>query len=105
MFIEQDNQTALHYASDSGHDEVVRVLLAAKAAVNTQDKVSPEQIYMNTSSISKLVYMLLYVHVMFLSFCMYSGDSLLSIQQVSMVTRNVLNFSLRLEPMLMCLKR
>ncbi len=31
--------TALHVASDRGHDEIVRVLLAAKASVNTQDKV------------------------------------------------------------------
>ncbi len=36
----QDNVTALHAASNNGHDEVVRVLLAAKATVNTQDKVS-----------------------------------------------------------------
>ncbi len=32
--------TALHVASIIGHDEVVRVLLAAKATVNTQDRVS-----------------------------------------------------------------
>ncbi len=32
--------TALHIASRNGHDEVVRVLLAAKATVNTQDRVS-----------------------------------------------------------------
>ncbi len=36
----QNNVTALHIASNNGHDEVVRVLLAAKATVNTQDKVS-----------------------------------------------------------------
>ena len=30
----------------TGHDEVVRVLLAARATVNTQRKVSSEQIYM-----------------------------------------------------------
>ncbi len=36
----QDNQTALHLASSNGQDEVVRVLLAAKATINTQDKVS-----------------------------------------------------------------
>ena len=36
----QDNVTALHVASGNGHDEVVRVLLAAKATVNTQHKVS-----------------------------------------------------------------
>ena len=36
----QDNRTALHAASSNGHDEVVRVLLAAKATVNTQSKVS-----------------------------------------------------------------
>ncbi len=32
--------TALYLASDNGHDEAVKVLLAAKATVNTQDKVS-----------------------------------------------------------------
>ena len=31
--------TALNQASMNGHHEVVRVLLAAKATVNTQDKV------------------------------------------------------------------
>ena len=36
----QDNTSALHAASSNGHDEVVRVLLAAKATVNTQSKVS-----------------------------------------------------------------
>ena len=35
----QDGATALHWASYNGHDEIVRVLLAAKAAVNTQHKV------------------------------------------------------------------
>ncbi len=36
----QDNWTALHIASSNGHDEVVSVLLAAKATVNTQNTVS-----------------------------------------------------------------
>ena len=36
----QDNATALYWASDGGHDEVVRVLLAAKATVNIQNEVS-----------------------------------------------------------------
>ncbi len=36
----QDKKTALHLASANGYDEIVRVLLAAKARVNTQDKVS-----------------------------------------------------------------
>ena len=45
LFIEQDSSTALHYASVNGHHEVVRVLLAAKATVNTRNKVSSEQIY------------------------------------------------------------
>ncbi len=40
MCIQQDNQTALHQASNNGHDEVVKVLLAAKATVNIQNKVS-----------------------------------------------------------------
>ena len=31
--------TALHVASRNGHDEIVGVLLAAKATVNTQEKV------------------------------------------------------------------
>ena len=35
----QDGVTALHWASNNGHDEIVRVLLAAKATVNTQNKV------------------------------------------------------------------
>ena len=35
----QNNQTALFVASRNGHDEIVRVLLAAKATVNTQEKV------------------------------------------------------------------
>ncbi len=36
----QNKWTALHLASDNGHDEVVGVLLAAEATVNTWDKVS-----------------------------------------------------------------
>ncbi len=36
----QGNWTALNVASSNGHDEVVRVFLAAKATVNTQSKVS-----------------------------------------------------------------
>ena len=35
----QDGATALFWASRNGHDEIVRVLLAAKATVNTQNKV------------------------------------------------------------------
>ena len=35
----QDGWTALYWASRNGHDEIVRVLLAAKATVNTQTKV------------------------------------------------------------------
>ncbi len=31
--------SALYWASDNGHDEIVRVLLAAKATVNIQNKV------------------------------------------------------------------
>ena len=42
MFVVQENSTALIQASKKGHDEVVRVLLAAKATVNTQNKVSTE---------------------------------------------------------------
>ena len=38
--LQQYNQTALHLASKNGHSEVVRVLLEAKASVNTQTKVS-----------------------------------------------------------------
>ncbi len=40
MYIQQDNRTALYIASCEGYDEVVRVLLAAKATVNTKRKVS-----------------------------------------------------------------
>ena len=39
LFLVQVNSTALHKASSNGHDAVVRVLLAAKATVNTQNKV------------------------------------------------------------------
>ena len=35
----QNGGTALYYASRNGHDEVVRVLLAANATVNTHSKV------------------------------------------------------------------
>ena len=42
MFVVQENSTALECASTNGHDEVVRILLAAKATVNTQNKVSTE---------------------------------------------------------------
>ncbi len=35
----QNGWTALFWASMNGHDEIVRVLLAAKATVNTQIKV------------------------------------------------------------------
>ena len=42
MFVVQENSTALIKASKNGHDEVVRILLAAKATVNTQNKVSTE---------------------------------------------------------------
>ena len=38
--MQQNHWTALHSASSKGHAEVVGVLLAAKATVNTQDKVS-----------------------------------------------------------------
>ena len=35
----QNGWTAVYWASRNGHDEIVRVLLAAKATVNTQIKV------------------------------------------------------------------
>ncbi len=38
--IQQNNWTALYVASNNGRYEVVRVLLAAKATVDTQNKVS-----------------------------------------------------------------
>ncbi len=40
MYIQQDNRTALYHASIKGHDKVAKALLAAKATVNTRDKVS-----------------------------------------------------------------
>ena len=40
IVFEQYNSTALHLASENGHDKVIRILLIAKADVNTQDKVS-----------------------------------------------------------------
>ncbi len=36
----QDGATAVEWASTNGYDEVLRVLIAAKATVNTQNKVS-----------------------------------------------------------------
>ena len=36
----QENSTALSWASFSGHDKVVGVLIEYKASVDTQDKVS-----------------------------------------------------------------
>ena len=42
MFVVQENSTALIKASKRGHNEVVSVLLAAKATVNPQNKVSTE---------------------------------------------------------------
>ena len=41
MSTQQDEETALHLACKKGYTEVVKVLLAAKATVNTQNKVSP----------------------------------------------------------------
>ena len=38
--LKQNHRTALHVASSKGHADVVDILLAAKATVNTQDKVS-----------------------------------------------------------------
>ncbi len=38
--VSQNGASAVYWASGNGHDEVVRVLLAAKATVNTQNKVS-----------------------------------------------------------------
>ncbi len=38
--VSQNGASAVYCASGKGHDEVVRVLLAAKATVNTQSKVS-----------------------------------------------------------------
>ena len=40
MSVQQNHLTALHSASREGHAEVVGVLLAAMATVNTQVKVS-----------------------------------------------------------------
>ena len=37
---EQNNLTALHYASWNGHKEILKILLASKADVNTRNKVS-----------------------------------------------------------------
>ena len=36
----QYQQTALHYASDAGHTDIVQVLVDAKADVNARDEVS-----------------------------------------------------------------
>ncbi len=75
----QNGQTAVYWACDNGHDEIVRVLLAAKATVNTPDKVG----------------FVVQTHFLQPACClhcfppMYSGDRLLFGQPVSMVTRNV----------------
>ena len=80
--------TPLSCASDNGHSEVVRVLIQAGADVNTQDKVCQTSLCTVTIVVS-----------------LCSGDSLHSGWRVSMVTQNVFNCYLMLEPMLMCLKR
>ena len=71
----QANSTALLLASKNGHEDVVRVFLAAEAVVNTQDKVS---------SITMIAHPSMK--------CVYSGKHLLSGQQVLMVTRSVLSY-------------
>ena len=42
----QDGSTALQIASETGHCEVVRLLLEAKADVNMKDKVSGCSVYL-----------------------------------------------------------
>ena len=46
----QKGSTALHLASDNGHDVVVKILLAAKARVNTQNNVSIKLYYPSKGS-------------------------------------------------------
>ena len=48
-FSGQDGWTALHLASQQGHVDVVRVLIAAKAHINQCSKV---QLFVNASTIS-----------------------------------------------------
>ncbi len=62
--------TALHLASDNGHDEVVKALLSTKATVNTRDKVGV-------------------VYTSWHTFVAYSWESPLSGQPFSKNTRNV----------------
>ena len=49
LFFEQDKLTALHLASNNRHDEVVSVLLASNADVNTQNKVSHQSVSSHVS--------------------------------------------------------
>ena len=39
-FALQDGRTALHWASESGHSNIVNILLSYDANVNVKDKVS-----------------------------------------------------------------
>ena len=78
IFVVQESSTALEHASKHGHDEVVSVLLAAKATVNTQNKVSTEWSTCK-QALSDV------------SFCMCSTGRPLSGTLVGKVTRNVLN--------------
>ena len=82
MSIKQNHLTALHVASSKGRAEVVGVLLAAKATVNTQLKVS-----------SALCIRTVQTHDMLDWCCVFHGDSLYRLesllfgQPVSVVTR------------------
>ena len=79
--MQQNHWTTLHSASSNGHTEVVEVLLAAKATVNTQNKVS------------STLYALSRHMTCFDWCCVFNGDSLYRLdsllfgQPVSMVTR------------------
>ncbi len=58
--------TALRAASYNGHDDVVRVLLAAKATVNAQDKVSQSIDILRGSGIRNAMERKLTIYVSFI---------------------------------------
>ena len=43
IYSSQDGQTALHYASRSGHTDVVKLLVESGAQLDNKDNVSTEQ--------------------------------------------------------------
>ncbi len=65
----QDGATAVYWACDNGHDEIVRVLIAAKATVHTPDKVG---FVVQTHFLQRAVY------IVFLLYAVGTDPSLVS---------------------------